>query len=179
MKETVTRAGEAFNLRWTEIDFGSGTVRVTPEKGSKPRIVKISGNLINMLARLPRNEKNIFGYGTLNNLQRTLERQRRSRTYKLGKPRLEQITFHTFRHWKATILYPKTKDVLYVMNFLGHRSIKNTLIYIQLEEALFTGEHEEFICKTAKNVDEAEIIIELGFDYVCEIEGIKLFRKRK
>jgi len=179
MKETAIRAGEAFNLPWTDIDFGSGTVRVTPEKGSKARIFKISNKLINMLACLPRDKKNIFGYGALNNLRRTFERQRRSLAHKLGNPRLEQITFHTFRHWKATMLYHKTKDVLHVMNFLGHRSIKNTLIYIQLEEALFNRENEEFICKTAKNVDEAKAIIELGFDYVCEMEDIKLFRKRK
>jgi integrase len=179
MKETAIRAGEAFNLSWTDIDFGSGTVRVTPEKGSKPRIFKLSNKMLNMLAILKQNEKNIFGYGTLNSLRRTFERQRKTLAHKLGNPRLLQITFHTFRHWKATMLYHKTKDVLYVMNFLGHKSIKNTLVYIQLEEALFNQENEEFICKAAKTISEAKSIIELGFEYVCEIDDTKLFRKRK
>jgi integrase len=48
---------------------------------------------------------------------------------KLQNPRLLRITFHTFRHWKATMEYNRTKDILYVMKLLGHRCIKNTLVY--------------------------------------------------
>jgi len=33
LKETGMRAGEAWSLKWTDIDFENGTVRVTPEKG--------------------------------------------------------------------------------------------------------------------------------------------------
>ena len=84
-----------------------------------------------------------------------------------------------FRHWKAIMLYHQTKDILYVMNFLGHKSIKNTLIYIQLEEAIFKEESDKYICKVAKNLDEAKELIELGFEYVTEMDGVKLFRKRK
>ena len=32
IKETGMRAGEAFNLKWDQIDFETETVRVTPEK---------------------------------------------------------------------------------------------------------------------------------------------------
>jgi len=77
------------------------------------------------------------------------------------------------------MLYHQTKDILYVMNFLGHKSIKNTLIYIQLEEVIFKEENGEYICKVAKNLDEAKELIELGFEYVTEMDGVKLFRKRK
>jgi hypothetical protein len=38
---------------------------------------------------------------------------------------------------------------------------------------------DEFICKVAKNVDEATQRIESGFDYVTDIDGCKLFKKRK
>ena len=77
------------------------------------------------------------------------------------------------------MLYHQTKDILYVMNFLGHKSIKNTLIYIQLEEAIFKKDNDEYVCKVAKNVDEAKELIELGFEYVTDMDGVKLFRKRK
>ena len=65
------------------------------------------------------------------------------------------------------------------MNFLGHRSIKNTLIYIQFEEAIFKDEDDKFICKVAKTVEEAKTLIEIGFNYVCELNEVKLFRKRQ
>ena len=38
---------------------------------------------------------------------------------------------------------------------------------------------DEFICKVAKNVDEATQRIESGFDYVTDIDGYKPFKKRK
>ena len=52
LKETGARAGEVFNLTWDDVDFESGTVRIAPEKGSNPRIFKISNKLVNMLALL-------------------------------------------------------------------------------------------------------------------------------
>jgi len=41
------------------------------------------------------------------------------------------------------------------------------------------GGCEEFICKVAKTIEEAKELIELGFEYVCEFQDAKLFRKRK
>jgi hypothetical protein len=38
---------------------------------------------------------------------------------------------------------------------------------------------EECTCKTAKSVQEATQLIEAGFQYVTEIDEVKLFRKRK
>lgn len=71
-----------------------------------------------------------------------------------------------------------TKDILFVMNFLGHRDIKNTLIYVQIEETLFKHDSGEFICKVAKNVEDRKLIEE-GFEYVCDFNEVKLFRRRK
>jgi len=52
LKETAIRAGEAHRLGWIDIDFELGTVRVTPEKGNKPRIFKLSNKLLKMLSKL-------------------------------------------------------------------------------------------------------------------------------
>ncbi|MEM3728855.1 MAG: hypothetical protein QXF75_06660 [Candidatus Bathyarchaeia archaeon] len=38
---------------------------------------------------------------------------------------------------------------------------------------------DEYICKAAKTIEEATQLIEAGFEYVTEINNIKLFRKRK
>jgi hypothetical protein len=38
---------------------------------------------------------------------------------------------------------------------------------------------DEFICKVAKNVDEAKTLVEGEFDYVTDVDGMKPFRKRK
>ena len=182
LKETGMRAGEAYNLRWEDIDPERRTIMIKPEKKSHPRIFSVSEKLIGMLLQLKNGRDRrggLFGYGSLRNLRRTFERQRRRLAYKLKNPRLQRITFHTLRHWKATMLYHQTKDILYVMRLLGHKNIKNTLIYVQLEEALFKNEEEEYVCKVAKTVEEAKNLVERGFEYVCEVEGVQLFRKRK
>ena len=77
------------------------------------------------------------------------------------------------------MLYHQTKDILYVMRFLGHKNVNNTLLYVQLEEALFGKEPDEFVCKVAKTVGEATRLVEAGFDYVCDFDGLKIFRKRR
>jgi integrase len=92
-------------------------------------------------------EKGVFSK-SLRTVRRLFQQQRARLAKKLQNPRLLQIHFHTFRHWKATMLYHQTKGILYAMNFLGHRNIKNTLLYVQLEGALFKG-NDEYICKAA------------------------------
>ena len=98
---------------------------------------------------------------------------------RLKNPRILRITFHTFRHWKATTLYHQTKDILCVMRFLGHKNIRNTLIYVQLEEAIFERRNEELVSREATTVEEVCKPIEAGFEYVCDVNDARIFRKRK
>ena len=41
------------------------------------------------------------------------------------------------------------------------------------------SQNEEYICKVAKNVEGAKDLVEAGFEYVTEVNGVKLFRKMK
>jgi integrase len=175
LKETTMRAGEAWNLRWIDVDFISSTIRVTPEKHSNPRMFKISSKLLAMLAALPKKSDKLFGPYELRGFVRPFQRQRKRLAQKLGNLRIQQMAFHTFRHWKATMEYQKTKDILHVMRLLGHKNIKNTLIYTQL----VTFEDDDYICKASSNVNEATELIEAGYEYVCDMENVKMFRKRK
>jgi site-specific recombinase XerD len=74
--------------------------------------------------------------------------------------------------------YAKTKDILHVKELLGHKNIGNTLKYIHLANAL-TQLSGEYAGKVATTVNEACALIEQGFEYVCEMDGKKIFRKRK
>jgi integrase len=176
-KETGARAGEIYRLQWTEIDFEGRTISLMPEKNSNPRISRISNKLYDMLCVYPKLKQNIFcNYLSLNNLRRTFERQRKKLSVKLANPRLQKITIHTLRHWKGSTEYHKTKDILHVMQVLGHKNIKNTLLYTQL---LTTEKDDSFICKMAKEPIEIQELIELGFEFVCDLDGTKFFKKRK
>jgi hypothetical protein len=72
--------------------------------------------------------------------------------------------------------YHKTRDLLHVKARLGHRDLRTTLRYTQLLEDL---EDDEYTVKTATNIKEATELLEHGFIYIQDIDGIKLYRKRR
>lgn len=174
LKETGMRSGEAWMLKWTDINFQKKSVNVTPEKGGNPRILGISNKLIAMLNCLPKDQPKVF-IGSLRHFARSYRRQRKKISNKLKNERIKQITFHTFRHLKATMEYAKTKDILHVMRLLGHRNIQNTLLYTQLIDF----KSDNFHSATAQSVQEARKLVEAGFEHVCNFDDVKLFRKRK
>jgi integrase len=176
LKETGMRSGEALSLQWTDVDFKNSTITLNkPEKYGKPRMFEISPTLLNMLNMLPKTDELIFGKRNPRNISRIFAKYRKRIAFKLQNPRLNKITLHTFRHWKATMEYAKTKDILHVMEILGHRDIKTTLIYTQL----INFKSDEYHSATAKTIEEATQLIEAGFEYICTYNNLMLFRKRK
>jgi len=150
-----------------------------PEKGSNPRAWKVSSELVGMLNNLPKKSDRIFGDGPLNSLKTTFLKARRRLSSKLNNPRLLRISFHTFRHWKATTLYHKTKDPYYVKEFLGHKSIKSTEIYITIERTIFEPTNDEYTVRVATKPEEIKGFLETGFEYICEKNELVFLRKRK
>ena len=61
------------------------------------------------------------------------------------------------------------------MKMLGHRNIQNTLLYTQL----INFESDEYHSATATTVKDAQKLVESGFEYVCDFNEAKVFRKRK
>lgn len=58
---------------------------------------------------------------------------------------------------------------------LGHRSINSTMVYTHLIDL----DAEDYDSAVARTVEEARQLVEQGFEFVCDIEGAKLFRKNK
>jgi integrase len=108
------RCGEPLRLKWKDVDLERRIITLNePEKGSNPRIFnELSGKLLSMLDTLPRQNEKLFGTRTRNSLKNTYCRARKRLAHKLGNPRLNEIHFHTLRHWKATMLYHYKPDML-------------------------------------------------------------------
>ncbi len=97
-----------------------------------------------------------------------------------GLTNYRSISFHTFRHWKATMLYHQTKDPYYVQHFLGHKKLTSTEIYINIEHTLFeAGANDEFTVKVAEKPEEIKALLELGFEYVLQKDNLIFLRKRR
>jgi len=124
--------------------------------------------------QIRKNRLTVFGK-SLKTQRRLFEKQRLRIAAKLKNPRLKRITLHTFRHWKATMEYHKTKDILHVKNLLGHKNINNTLLYTQLVDF----QDDDYSSRVAKTVNECCELVEAGFEYVCDMDNVKIFKKRK
>ena len=179
LKETAFRPVEASRLRPMDFDLERRIVTLNvPAKNSNPRQVKLSSKVINMInpmickakpsARIWKTDsKNIY-----ESFRRTRDRI----TKRMGNPNLKRITLKTFRHWKATMEYHRTKDILDVKDLLGHKNIKNTLVYTHL---VSFEEEDAFTVKVASSIEEFTELLESGFEYVSDYEGRKVLRKRK
>jgi hypothetical protein len=60
------------------------------------------------------------------------------------------------------------------MRILGHKRLQNTIVYTQMVQF----KKEEYTSATANTIEDAQKLVESGFEYVTEIDGVKLFRKR-
>ena len=56
---------------------------------------------------------------------------------------------------------------------------RNSAVRVQLAEAIFKETTDEFTVRVASKPKEITKLLEVGLEYVCDMEGKKLFRKRK
>ena len=182
LKETGLRPIELYNLRLRDIDLKQGLIYVRTAKYGANRVIKLRPHIRELLERYIREiqrEREL----TLNSrlfsspltLKKAWERARKRTAKKFGKPELLKIRLYDLRHFYATKLYKKTKDIMYVKEALGHKTLHHVIKYIHVSEAV----EEEYICKVAKTPEEVKELIEAGFEYVCEKDGVMFFRKLK
>ncbi len=177
LKETGARRCEAFYLRWDSLDFETREVRITPEKGSNPRKLRMSDKLIVMINKLPRRNEYVFGGGNVEDFSNSFRNQRARIAFTTGNERIKQINFKSLRHYKGTTEYIRTGNIYYVKKILGHKMIKNTEIYMQTAGDPSTA---ECITNVATTGEEARKLIETGFDYVFTTpDALMIFKKRK
>jgi integrase len=117
------------------------------------------------LVILARATERIFGNGPITSTKMTFMRARKRLANKLQNPRLLKISFHTFRHWKATMLYHETGDIHYVKRFLGQKSIVNTEIWLNIADTIFESRSDEFTVRVVEKPEDINRLAEAGFEF--------------
>jgi integrase len=178
-KDLGTRPIELTWLKVSDVDLNNGVTNITGAKHTIGRNGRLKPQTLEMLKRYITQKKlnqtdRIF-LATAQTICEIYRRMRNDLATKLQDPAIRQIRLYDFRHFKASMEYHKTKDLLYVKALLGHKDLRTTLRYTQLLEL----GNDEYTCKVAKTLEEASNLIENGFEYVTEMDGLKIFRKRK
>jgi len=179
LRDTGLRPVELYDLTLRNIDIEKGTITVRSAKDGNPRILNLKPSTLAMLNEYVRKHECGLGsrlFPTPSAVQHAFERNRNDISEQLHEPSLAKIRLYDLRHFYATMLYHKTRDILYVKQQLGHKRLENTLIYTHL----VNWGSDEYVCRAAKTADEAKDPVEQGFDYVLTApEGHMLFRKRR
>jgi len=60
------------------------------------------------------------------------------------------------------MLYHQAKDIYYVKDFLGHKDIRNTDIYINIERTMFEPSSDEFTVRVTNKPKRSEHFLKLA-----------------
>jgi integrase len=176
------RPDEVSKITLRDIDMQRGLLTVRTSKLGEERIIKLKEyavlNLQSYIHRQNIVKIEVPIFPNPNAMHGMWDICRRRAFLNFRDTELLKIRLYDLRHWFATSEYMKTRDIFHVKYLLGHRDIKSTLIYMHIAQGL-RDVSEDYTCRIARTVEEALKLIEQGFEYVTDIEGIKLFRKRK
>jgi integrase len=177
LAETGLEGAELHNIRRQDIDTEQGIITASGNKGHRGRSFKLKQKTTEMLRTYLQKYTNEQPFPRPQIMAEAWRDARKRASKKLNKPELNQILLKSLRNFSAAQLYLATLDPWRVMLHLGHKKLDTTQHYISGMK-LQNGE-EEYTCKTAKTIEEATALIEAGFQYVTEMEGVKIFKKRK
>jgi integrase/recombinase XerD len=178
LRDTGLRPIELHRLTLSNIDLENGIIYPESAKGGHARALTLKVSTLAMLKEFVR--KNNFGldermFPSTTIMSHIFIRTRNRLAERLCELQLKKFRLYDLRHYYATMLYHKTKDILLVKEKLGHRRLETTLVYTHLVDF----RDEEFTVRATSTVAEASKLIESGFEFVNEIDGTALYRKRK
>lgn len=131
-RHTGMRRGEILSLRWSDVDFATGFIRVQDSKNGEGRDVPMNRTVQELLKRHPQRFGSPFVFSGPNG-----QPLRGDRTYQLFKRACREagiadFRFHDLRHDCASQLVMAGVDLQTVREVLGHKSLAMTMRYAHL-----------------------------------------------
>lgn len=129
------RACEVLGSRWSDLLPADESLRVRTAKGGRPRIVRVGMSWIEAYRkvrgeRVPEGDcRRLLFYTSRQQALAYEELRRRCNEWTLltfGR----SYSFHCLRHTAAMRMYEATRDVKAVQEFLGHKNLQSTSVYL-------------------------------------------------
>ena len=128
---TGMRRGEIFNLKWEDVDFEHGFIRVVKSKNQESRNIPMDEILHGVLKGLKESRKiGPYVFCHENGDKRAcVFRSFKGACREAG---IEDFRFHDLRHTAASLLACGGCDIIMLKNILGHKSLEMTQRYAHL-----------------------------------------------
>ena len=176
LMETGIMPYELSQISLRDMDLEHGVFNVQGFKGHSGRSFKLKSETLAMLKEYLGNYgKTDRPFPSSVQIGKRWRKFRNKLAEQLKDPMLRKIRCYDLRHYYGTMTYYRTKDILYTKQQMGHKQIETTLLYAQL----VNFESDDYTSAIAKNVNEAQKLIESGFEFVTTFDNLMLFRKRK
>lgn len=178
LKETGIRPIELHRLTLRNIDLERGILHIKSAKHGKVRTLRLKTKTLAMLKTFV--SKHGFGlsdtmFSDPNTMSKAFQQARDRTAKKFQDQEILKVRLYDLRHFYGSMLYHRTKDLLFVKEKRRHRSISSTMRYMHLID----WGYDEFTVKVASSIEEFTELLESGFEYVSDYEGKKVLRKRK
>jgi integrase len=177
LAETGLEGEELHGIRRKDIDTERGIIAVEGHKGHASGTYKLKPHTTEMLREYLAKNPQDHPFPRPKIMGQIWLRTRNRLADDLKQLELKNIPMKSLRNYSGAQLYYLFPDPIAVMRHLRHKKLETTMHYLRAI-ALTNGE-EDYVCKTAKTIQEDTQLIENGFQYVTERDGLKLFRKRK
>jgi len=113
---TGARASELLAIKRSDLDHDARAIYIKGLKGSRDRLMPLSAQLFEKISALPGERPFNISYSRLHQI------------WDLYSPNRKK--FHSIRHTFAVELYKRTRDILLVQLALGHKDLRNTMVYV-------------------------------------------------
>lgn len=135
---TGMRRGEILKMKWKDINFRLGTIRIPAEnsKTKRERFIPIDSNLIATLDSIERKGDCVFMNDQTGIHRKRVEEAFKAACEKIGitTGRKAGLVFHDLRHLAAYRLV-KVTDIVTASKILGHSTIQMTMRYVHPTDA--------------------------------------------
>ncbi len=130
------RVSEVVNLKIKDFDLNNLSVKIRNTKGHKDRLTLLSEKSVDNIRKIIENrDGNEYIFLSLYKKKYTIRTVQKIFSNALAKTDLQKKpTCHTLRHCFATHLVESGTDIKTVKTLLGHKSIKTTMIYVNLAD---------------------------------------------
>jgi integrase len=125
------RKSEILALRWENVDFARGFIRIEYSKNTESRNVPMSDHLSQVLLPL-RKGRAIFDFVFSRNDGRRILCLKEAFKGACKKAGILDFRFHDLRHTAASLLAGGGCDLITLQNILGHKSFSMTQRYAHL-----------------------------------------------
>jgi integrase len=176
LAETGAEGEELHQTHKNQIDTTNGTITIRGTKGHGTATYKLKQATAEMLREYIANNLQDYPFPKPKCISEIWTRTRNKLADNLKQPELK-IPLKNLRNYSGAKLYYSLHDPIAVMRHLRHKKLETTMHYIQ---AITLEGEEEYTCKATADNNEAQELIEHGFQYVLTTpNGLMLFRKRK